>query len=127
MERFSLDIFHYEKGQRAFDHTIIGHAHDILMSYRCGGESFLAKTRNELGIVSYEIRQNDFDGKLCFKISMAGLVNDAHPALTESAFDMIFTFENRFARNSVNRRHPIMRTGQYTIGEAILTKLAFLH
>ena len=127
MERFTLDIFHYEKGQRAFDHTIIGNANHILMSYRCGGESFLSKTRDKLRIVSNEIRQNDFDGKLCFKISMAGLVNDAHSALAEAAFDMIFTFENRFARNSVNGRHPIMRTGQYTIGEAILTKLAFLH
>src|SRR5687767_13559139 len=58
---------------------------------------------------------------------MAGFVDDAHSALTKSAFEMILPFEHRFARDRMDRRHPIVRTGRDVIGVAIFTELTLFH
>ena len=127
MQRFALDVLHHEERHRSVDHAVVGDRDNVLMTDRGGGQRFLPKTRNKLRVVSDEIGKNDLDRELGLEIRVPCLVNDAHAALTEPAFEVILAFEDRFAGDGVHRRHPIVRTGRDLIGVAVFTELTFFH
>jgi hypothetical protein len=54
-------------------------------------------------------------------------VNDAHTALPEPFFQMIFSFENGFAADALDGRHSIVRTGIDLIGVTSFTNLTLFH
>ena len=111
MERLTLDVFHHEERQSSLNNAVIGNADNVLMPYGGGRQSFLPKPRDQLRVVADEIGKNDLDRELSFQVSVASFVYDTHSALSQTAFEMIFAFENRFARDSMHRRHPVVRTG----------------
>jgi hypothetical protein len=51
-----------------------------------GCKRFLAKPRDEHGIVADEIRQDDFYGVRRLKKNVAGLKNNTHSTLPKSSF-----------------------------------------
>ena len=114
-------------GIDALRDAVIRNRNDVLMTNRGGGERFLTKARNQLRVVSDQIGQNNFYRVESFQISVPRFINDAHSALSETAFEMIFSFQNRLAADRVHRRHSVFRTGIDIIGVAIFTKLTLSH
>ncbi len=97
VQRFAFDIFHYEKRHRALCDTVIGNADDVLMTNRRRRQRFLTKARNEFRVVADQIRQDDFYRVLGFQVSVPSFINNAHSALSDAAFKVIFAFQNRLA------------------------------
>ena len=62
LQRLALDELHHQKRHRAAHDSKVSYGNDVLMT-NCGGcESFLAKARNQIRIITDQIRKNDFDG-----------------------------------------------------------------
>ena len=97
------------------------------MADRSCGECFLTKTRHQFRIVPDEIRQNDLDREQRFQICVASLVNDAHTALAEPQFEVVFALEHRFARDGMRGRHAVRRTRDDFVRKAMFTELTLSH
>src|SRR5687767_10574337 len=127
VQRFTLDVLHYQKRHGAVDNAVVRDRDDVLMSNGGGGERLLAKACNELWIVADEVRKDDLDRELRLQVGVPRFINDAHASLTETAFNVVLALEHRLARDGMHGRHSILWASCYLVPVAILTELAFLH
>ena len=67
VQRTPFDIFHYQKRHFVIDDIEIRHGHNIRMADSGGGNSFLAKTLDQFGVIAQVVRQYDFDGVFGFE------------------------------------------------------------
>src|ERR1044072_9138215 len=123
MKRFPLDVLHYQGWNISVYNAVVGGIYDVLMPDRCGSQRFLPKARNELRVISDEVRQNDLDRVKSFEICMAVFVNNSHSALAEPNVEVIFALEYRRPVYGMRGRHAVIRARTYIVGEARFTKL----
>jgi hypothetical protein len=64
---------------------------------------------------------------LRFQVSVAGAVNDAHSALPQTPFELVFALQHRLAADGVEGRHAVFGTSGDFIGITTLTLLALFH
>ena len=80
-----VDKLHYQKRHRAAHYAKICDSNNVLMADGRGGERFLAKARDQHGIVANQIRQDHFDGVRRFKKDVTRPKDDSHSALAKTA------------------------------------------
>ena len=103
LQRFPLHELHDEKRHRAAHDSEVSYGNNVLMTNCRGRESFLAKTRDEIQIVTDEIGKDDLDRVRGFQKDMTRFVNDAHAALAQPFLELITAVEDRLAADG--RRH----------------------
>ncbi len=127
VQRFSLHEFHHEERNFAFDDAVIGNVHHVVMTYRRRRQRFLAKTRHQLRVVSDQVRQNHLDGVRSFEICVAGFIDDAHAALPQAGFELVFSLQQRFAVNSMISGSAVLGTNFYVVRITTLAARTLSH
>ena len=56
------------------------------MAHRSRRQRFLAKTRNQHGVIADQVRENYLDGVLRFQKDVTCLEDNPHPSLTQPPF-----------------------------------------
>ena len=97
------------------------------MANRRRGQGFLAKASDEVGVVTDEIRKNDFDCVRGFQKDVTRFINHAHAALAQTLLELVTAIKDGLAADGRSRGRPVIRTVQDVVGETTTTGWAFFH
>src|SRR5262249_801523 len=127
VEGLALNEFHYQKGHRFCGNAKVRHADDVLMSNGGGRQRFLTKAFAQVGVVTDQIGKNDLDGVQSFQEDMTGFEDQAHPAATQTLFQLIAAVENWLSRHRPSRRSPVRGTVTCVIRQTAATGWTLSH
>ena len=79
VQRSTLNEIHHQV-RHAADHAEVCYVDNIPVADACCYHRFLTEARGQHGIITYQVRQDYFDGVGSLEKDMLGFVNNAHRA-----------------------------------------------